>query len=136
MPIPDHQKALIIKLAERLRGECVGPDGNLLGRCDVLAEKLRDALLEEGVTASQVVGSFRVDHDLREDLARYYSCAHRARHVWLEVHGYIVDATADQFNEFLITPMEDIVIGVYDEHPRYVKDGPWPVREQEDRQTV
>lgn len=133
MPIPAPQKALIIKLAERLRGECVGPDGSLLGRCEVLAEKLCDALLKEGVTASQVVGSFRVDHDLRKDLAQYYSCAHRARHVWLEVHGYIVDGTADQFNEFLITPMENIVIGIYDEHPRYTKENSWPLPETEDR---
>ena len=136
MPIPDHQKEMIIKLAKPLRSKCIGPDGNLLGRCEEVAEELCGALVEEVVTARQVVGSFRVDHDLTRDLAWYYDCAHRARHVWLEVQGYIVDATADQFNKFLIKPMEDIVIGTYDDHPRYVKDGPWPVREQQDRQTV
>lgn len=126
MSISDHQKAFIIEIAKQLRRDCIGPDATLLGRCDILAPRFQEALSHEGIQSYMVAGSFKVDHDLPDHLAQYYD-HRRARHVWLEVQGCIVDATADQFNPYMSEPLPEVVIGTYEDHPRYVKKDPWPL---------
>ena len=117
----------ISSLAQQIRRNTVQQLGSIAGQCDRIAVQLRDALRDRGIAANSVAGAFRTDRPLDPDRSSYYGDEYRARHVWLEVSSEIVDATADQFNEFLSEAMPDLVIGTYDQLSRYEKQSEWPV---------
>ena len=119
----------IYKIAKDVReGICFEFGSDILdGLCYYTSEQLKKELGLEGFKSKLIAGIFEVDEvdqefvdfmggELDEEL-------YKQSHYWLELKGFIIDITADQFNMYLNKnkAMSQIVIGTYRNLPNYKK---------------
>ena len=129
---------VVHNLAEQIRADMllkpVGPHGPG-GSCAHAARRLVDSLKSVGFRGAKFVdGVFRVDKELPDVQwlpvwAEFESDnSHRwAGHCWVDLGGgYVADLTADQFNQYLESPMPEVYVGPaagrYSETPQPIKD--------------
>lgn len=117
----------VYEIAKMVRDEilCEGDTDSTHGLCAYCSKELRTALAFHFIEAKIVKGTFAIDSPDPE----YYpeemeGCEeiYFPTHYWVEVDGYIVDITADQFNDEIDDePMPEVVIGKYEALERYSK---------------
>lgn len=110
-PCPEQLHAI----ASRVRKERVKAEGDSLGRCHDWSRHVQTLLLAHGIESVLVCGKFVLD-------LTGGSVLNEASHYWIEVQGYVIDITADQFNSELGGPMPDVVVAKHETYPgRYIK---------------
>lgn len=73
---------------------------NFQGQCEGAAGELADLLRQRGISAKVIQGMF--DHPYDDGEVQ----SERSSHVWVEIPGYILDPTAEQFDtDEVIVPM-------------------------------
>ena len=125
----------MIQLATSVRNFLLSEydSSNLQSFCHECSKELAEELKKNGFTPYLVRGelvidnpdeSFYEDWDVTDfgNEDEMENAKHQVLHYWLEVDGLIVDLTADQFNnEMEGDEMPPVVVGTYDEWPRYIK---------------
>jgi len=112
------QDNYILAIAERVRKKY--PD--VKGRCEFMSKELTKELKNVGIRAEHVLGNFNLDEPGAftyispedEDSSDEYS----VNHDWVSVEGKILDVSATQFQQYVHTPIPDIVFIDYS-HPLY-----------------
>jgi hypothetical protein len=117
-------KEKIYRIAKKIREDMENEfEGDLTGTCAYSSNYLQIALKEEGIDSIIIEGTFDIDNpDCSEldDEDINNECIYHPPHYWVEVEGYILDITADQFNDELHKEtMPDIVFGSYMDLDRY-----------------
>lgn len=105
-------KRIILKVAKEVRSCYFKADQRADGCCGVVSRRLQIALRAIKVESIIIQGYFRT---------RYHRDRRRKiimDHVWLEINGLILDATASQFEE---VKEEHIILDKYDNRPNYCK---------------
>lgn len=104
---------LVRSIAEQARAEVTDDlSVSSTGACMDATWTIWEALTGLGYNAQMVDGLFKVEHGY-EDIPwddGFCDKGYLAHH-WVELDGKVVDATADQFNQFLARPMPDVFIG-------------------------
>lgn len=106
-------------IALQVRNEFIADGNDVDGGCVGLSEGLCSELARRGCDARTVRGTFRTDRPYDRCGTQPDPCA--AFHQWVEIDGLIVDATADQFNDYLDVKASQILVGTYEELRRYEK---------------
>ena len=106
-------------IAERVRHEFIAEGYDIDGGCIDLCKALHVELLKKGYEAQIIHGRFRTDQPYDKWGTQPDPCT--AIHFWLEVDRLIVDASCDQFNKYLNTPVGQVQVGSYGELRRYKK---------------
>lgn len=94
------------------------------GLCKYCSKQIQKILTLEGIRTKLINGSFRIDKpEIIFKSSSYVSGElFFPSHYWLEFKGFIIDITADQFNnELNKNYMNEIIIGRYSDFPRYKK---------------
>ena len=98
-------------------------DEYLQAVCLDCSRELRDELIKNGYNAVVVQGEFELDdsYDLYSDefVDKDRSVLNLPLHYWVEVDGFIVDITVSQFNDEVEEELPGIIIGSYNDFPRY-----------------
>jgi len=102
-------------------------DENLRALCLPISRELKQELVKYGYNAIIVQGTFNIDEpnpeyyeDIDEEDDNYEQILYNPLHYWVEVNGIIIDITAKQFeDEVMSDDIQPITIGTYDELPRY-----------------
>jgi hypothetical protein len=94
LPIREELEAEVAAETSEFMGDRI----TAVGKCDVYAEKVADALISQDMDADVIYGEFD-----------------SKTHFWTECGKLIVDITVDQFGSYL----PRILIGTYKEFPQY-----------------
>tara|TARA_Y100000310_G_scaffold55023_1_gene50436 strand:+ start:18389 stop:18850 length:462 start_codon:yes stop_codon:yes gene_type:complete len=134
--------SIISSIANELRAEEVSnyDDDTLKVLCLEVSRVLRDRLIQAGLNAMVVQGTFQLDepdetfvnyddHEIEDDeLSETFvdyneesdNMVYTPLHYWVEVDGIIVDITATQFaDEVEYDEISPVEIGSYSDFPRY-----------------
>lgn len=117
----------IYEIAKKVREQIQLEIGNkdLKGFCKYCSNKIRLLLRLKGYRTKLIKGRFMVESpDLVSIDPIYWGSedTYYPPHYWVEIDNLIIDVTADQFNVELDVEnhMDEIVIGTYEELPRYM----------------
>jgi hypothetical protein len=94
---------------------------NAVGECEETSMAIHEDLQDHGLMCKVVNGDFSLTADPKLWSVRYqkHPAYHKAKienstiafgHIWVEIQGFILDATAAQFGEntFICTPVNDV----------------------------
>lgn len=96
-------------IVQKIRADLLAKGFEVDGGCVELSLELCKELCCQGYPAKTVQGIFRTDRKYDKWGAPQDACT--AVHQWVEVNNLIVDATVEQFNDYLFEPVSTIVIG-------------------------
>lgn len=117
--IPEPDELALQAIVQEIRSDLIGKGFEVDGGCVELSQELCKELCRRGYLAKTVLGIFRTDRPYDKWGTSRDQCT--AVHQWVEVNDIIVDATAAQFNDYLIEPVDRIVIGNRNKLLRYEK---------------
>ena len=104
-PIPPK----VLQIARKVRRWVIRTHRDSSGRCGVASERIQDELLKIGIQSVRQQGDFIVPDDKWETQP----------HCWLRIKKYILDVTADQFNDNRVFS-QSIIWGTNEQlHQRY-----------------
>lgn len=108
----------ILKIAREVRSSLLDSDESSTGMCGFCSRELVKVLVQSGFNAIVQGGTIDLDDPMTDDEG---VDVYDPLHYWVEIDGYVIDLTADQFNDFVDEKFHNIVFDAFEELGRYTR---------------
>lgn len=108
----------ISSIALQVRNEFIDIEGDISGLCLDISTKIQGRLKALGMHSDIIEGGFYLDFPMElDDGTECYD----SLHYWIEVDGFIIDATATQFLDYMEhgTHIDDVLVLNKNESPSH-----------------